>query len=126
MQKVDELSYIGVGAKDLDAWSAYAQEVLGLEVAADSDSHNLYLRMDERHHRFIVHPAGSEPEDVSFVGWQVRDAAAMDVIAGQLDAAGVPSSRARPRRLRCAGCWGSCTSPIRTRGCGWRCPTARS
>ncbi|MCX2932419.1 glyoxalase, partial [Mycobacterium sp. CVI_P3] len=89
MQKVDELSYIGVGAKDLDAWSGYAEQVLGLEVAADSDGHHLYLRMDERHHRFIVHPAGGEPEDVSFVGWQVRDAAAMDVIAGQLDAAGV-------------------------------------
>lgn len=89
MQKVDELSYLGVGAKDLDAWSGYAQEVLGLEVAADSDSHHLYLRMDERHHRFIVHPAGNEAEDVSFVGWQVRDATAMDVIAGQLDAAGV-------------------------------------
>ena len=75
MHKVDELAYIGIAANDLDAWSTYAQEVLGHEVAADSDSHNLYLRMDERHHRFIVHPADNEPEDVSYVGWQVRDAA---------------------------------------------------
>jgi len=89
MHKVDELAYIGIAANDLDVWSTYAQEVLGHEVAADSDSHNLYLRMDERHHRFIVHPAENEPEDVSYVGWQVRDAAAMDAVAAQLVTAGV-------------------------------------
>jgi len=89
MHKVDELAYIGIAANDLDAWSTYAQEVLGHEVTADSDSHNLYLRMDERHHRFIVHPADNEPEDVSYVGWQVRDAAVMDAVAAQLVTAGV-------------------------------------
>ena len=89
MPKVDELAYVGISANDLDTWSKYAQEVLGHDISADSDSHNLYLRMDERHHRFIVHPAHNEPEDVSYVGWQVRDAAAMDVIAAQVEAAGV-------------------------------------
>ena len=96
MHKVDELAYIGVSAKDLDAWSAYAQEVLGHEVTADSDGHNLYLRMDERHHRFIVHPAADGPEDVSYLGWQVRDAAAIDTIADQLDAAGVAVIEGKP------------------------------
>jgi biphenyl-2,3-diol 1,2-dioxygenase len=87
VHKVDELAYVGISAKDLNAWSTYARDVLGHEVTADSDSHNLYLRMDERHHRFIVHPADDEPEDVSYVGWQVRNAAVMDVIAAQLEAA---------------------------------------
>jgi len=96
VQKVDELAYLGISAKDLDAWSKYAQEVLGHEVSADSDSSNLYLRMDERHHRFIVHPADDEPEDVSYVGWQVRNAAAMDAIAGQLEAAGVSVIAGKP------------------------------
>ena len=89
MQKVDELAYVGISAKDLSAWSTYAQDVLGHEVAADSDNHHLYLRMDERHHRFIVHPADDEPEDVSYVGWQVRNSTVMDVIATQLEAAQV-------------------------------------
>lgn len=89
MQRVDELGYIGINAGDLDTWSDYARRVLGQEITPDSDSHNLYLRMDERHHRFIVHPAGNESEDVSYVGWLVRNADAMDAVAGQLDAAGV-------------------------------------
>ncbi|MBI2694594.1 VOC family protein [Mycobacterium nebraskense] len=89
MHKVDELAYIGIAANDLDAWSTYARDVLGHEVSPDSDSHNLYLRMDERHHRFIVHPADNEPEDVSYVGWQVRDAAEMDAVAAQLVTSGV-------------------------------------
>lgn len=96
MHKVDELAYIGIAANDLDVWSKYAQDVLGHEVTSDSDSSNLYLRMDERHHRFIVQPAANEPEDVSFVGWQVRDAVAMDAVAAQVEAAGVPVIAGKP------------------------------
>lgn len=96
VHKVDELAYVGVSANDLDVWSKYAQEVLGHEVTADSDSSNLYLRMDERHHRLIVHPAGNEPEDVSYVGWQVRNADVMDAIAATLDAAGVTVTEGKP------------------------------
>jgi len=96
VHKIDELSYIGVSTGDLDVWSQYAQDVLGHEVTADSDSHNVYLRMDERHHRFILHPADNEPEDVSYVGWQVRDAAAMDAIAAQLEAAEVHVIEGKP------------------------------
>lgn len=96
MHKVDELAYVGVSAKDLDVWSKYAQEVLGQEVTTDSDKSNLYLRMDERHHRFIVHPADNGPEDVSYVGWQVRNADAMGAIAGKLNAAGVNVIEGKP------------------------------
>jgi len=96
MHKVDELAYLGISANDLDAWSTYARGVLGHEVTVDSDNRNLYLRMDERHHRFVVHPADDEPEDVAYVGWQVRDATAMDAVAGQLDAAGVAVTEGKP------------------------------
>lgn len=96
MHKVDELAYIGIAANDLDVWSKYAQEVLGHEVTADSDSSNLYLRMDERHHRFIVHPADNEPEDVSYIGWQVRNATEMDAIAARVEAAGVAVTDGKP------------------------------
>jgi 2,3-dihydroxybiphenyl 1,2-dioxygenase len=89
MTKVDELAYIGVSAKDLDAWKTYAVDVLGQEVTPDSDASNLYLRMDERHHRFIVHPHKDGPEDVSYIGWQVRDAASMDAIGARLSDASI-------------------------------------
>lgn len=95
MQKVDQLAYVGVNASDPQAWSKYAVEVLGHEVAPDSDDHNLYLRMDENHHRFIVHPS-DEAEDVAYVGWQVRNAAAVDAIGGQLEAAGVGVTQGSP------------------------------
>lgn len=96
MHRVDELAYIGISANDLDVWSKYAQEVLGHEVTADSDRSNLYLRMDERHHRFIVHPADNEPEDVSYVGWQVRNAAEMEAVAAQVETAGVKVIEGKP------------------------------
>ncbi|HVA10322.1 MAG TPA: hypothetical protein VNG12_26715, partial [Acidimicrobiales bacterium] len=62
MDKVDELAYVGINAKDVDAWSKYAVDVLGHEVAPDSDSSNLYLRMDDHHHRLIVHPSSDGSE----------------------------------------------------------------
>lgn len=96
MHKVDELAYLGINARDLDAWKTYAREVLGHEITADSDADNLYLRMDERHHRFIVHPTDDEVEDVAYVGWQVRNSSEMDAVAGQLDAAGVDVSAGSP------------------------------
>lgn len=99
MHKVEELAYVGIAANDLDIWSKYAQEVLGHEISADSDSGNLYLRMDERHHRFIVQPADNEPEDVSFVGWQVRNADAMEAISARLETAGVAVTEGKPEEM---------------------------
>lgn len=87
MHRVDELSYLGIHAADLDAWSAYATEVLGFEACREGE--NLYLRMDINHHRFIVQPCGDGPEDVAYVGWEVRDASRMRAIAAQVEAAGV-------------------------------------
>jgi len=96
VHKVDELAYVGIHAKDLDAWSAYATEVLGLEVCPDSDGDNLYLRMDINHHRFVVHPSGDGPEDIAYVGWQVRNAAEMRAVAAQVEAAGVAVADGSP------------------------------
>ena len=44
---------------DLDVWRSYTAEVLGHEIAADSDAQALYLRMDEHHHRLLSSPAMS-------------------------------------------------------------------
>lgn len=96
MHKVDELAYVGINANDVDTWSTYAVEVLGHEISADSDSDNLYLRMDDHHHRLIVHPLSDGPEDVGYVGWQVRNPEAMDAISGRLDAAGVAVTEGSP------------------------------
>jgi 2,3-dihydroxybiphenyl 1,2-dioxygenase len=94
MSKVDRLGYIGIGARDLGEWSAFATDVLGHETAPDSDAQNLYLRMDDHHHRLVLHP--SDTEDVAYVGWQVADGAAMDALAARLDAADVAVIAGKP------------------------------
>jgi 2,3-dihydroxybiphenyl 1,2-dioxygenase len=94
MHTVQELAYVGVGARDVDAWRSYAVEVLGHEISPDSDAENLYLRMDDHHHRFIVNP--SDEDDVVYIGWQVRDRSALVAIADRLDEAGVEVTPGSP------------------------------
>lgn len=96
MAKIEELAYVGINAESLDAWSQYAVSVLGHEISSDSDSHNLYLRMDDHHHRLIVHPSRNEPDDVAYVGWQVRTPEDMNDIAARLENAGVPVKQGSP------------------------------
>jgi len=90
VDKVDELAYVGINAKETDVWSKYAVEVLGHELAPDSDRQNLYLRMDDHHHRLIVHPTSDANEDAAYVGWQVRNPTVMNNIAARLEEHGVP------------------------------------
>jgi len=87
MAKVDQLSYVGAGTRDLDVWKAYTVEVLGQEITPDSDDRIVYLRMDDHHHRLLIEQA--DQEDVSFVGWEVADANQMRQVAAQVEAQGV-------------------------------------
>jgi 2,3-dihydroxybiphenyl 1,2-dioxygenase len=94
MAKVNRLGYVGVGTADVGAWRSYATEVLGQELAPDSDDHATYLRMDDHHHRLTVHPA--DTEDMLYLGWEVRDPDDLEAMAATLDAAGVEVKRATP------------------------------
>src|SRR5579875_237424 len=85
--RVSQLSYVGAGASDVGAWRSYATDVLGHELSPDSDEHTLYLRCDERHHRLLVEQ--SDVDDVTFVGWEVADAAEMEAVAAQVEGQGV-------------------------------------
>jgi 2,3-dihydroxybiphenyl 1,2-dioxygenase len=87
MGSVQRLGYVGISARDLDQWKKYAIDVLGHEVAHDSDDQHLFLKMDGHHHRLAVHP--SDAEDVAYVGWEVGNDQNMQALAGQLEAAGV-------------------------------------
>ena len=95
--KVNALGYVGVGASDVDAWRSYATDVLGHEVAYDSDDKTLYLRMDEHHHRLVVEHDDSD--DVAYVGWEVADQRALGALAAQVEAAGVEVLPATPDEL---------------------------
>lgn len=88
---VQSLGYLRITAEDPHNWAGFASHVLGMEtVAGDGDV--LQLRMDDRHHRIAIepaHPSGNGTTDGHCYGWEVADAAALDVAAGELERAGV-------------------------------------
>src|SRR5216683_6133576 len=87
MVQVTELGYIGVGAKDRDAWKYFASEIVGLEVAEDGERDRFYLRMDYWHHRLIVHQENSD--DLLYLGFRVAGAEEFGQMQYQLKEAGI-------------------------------------
>ncbi len=77
---VQSLGYLRITAEDPHNWAGFASHVLGMEtVPGDSDV--LHLRMDDRHHRIAIEPANGSGS--SSYGWEVADAAALDVAAAE-------------------------------------------
>lgn len=72
---VTQLGYIGIGVSDMEAWTDFACNVLGLQINGVRDDGSLLLRMDNNHHRFEILPTGED--DLVFHGWEVKDAAAL-------------------------------------------------
>src|SRR3954452_6688078 len=83
---VKALGYLRITAEDPHNWAGFASHVLGME-AVPGDGDVLHLRMDDRHHRIAIEPANG-PDGFAY-GWELADAAALDVAAGELEAAGV-------------------------------------
>src|SRR6266851_6293648 len=69
MVKVVELGYMGIGVSDAEAWKKYATEVVGMELLDEGEGDRFYLRMDNWHHRIVVHTNGSD--DLLYLGWRV-------------------------------------------------------
>ena len=87
MVQVTELGYIGLGVKDLDAWKAFAADVLALEIADDGEADRCYLRMDYWHHRIVLH---SDPsDDVMYLGLRVAGPEEFRAMQDQLREAGI-------------------------------------
>ena len=113
---VASLGYLRITAEDPHNWAGFASHVLGMQtVPGEGDV--LHLRMDERHHRIAIEPAepsgnGNGNGSANGVGsgfcygWEVADAAALDVAAGELEAAGIvvtAGSKAELENRRVAG-----------------------
>jgi 2,3-dihydroxybiphenyl 1,2-dioxygenase len=97
MASVTQLGYLGIGVSDLTQWRHFAANVLGLEVSSADADEAAFLRMDEYHHRFILTPGG---DDVAFVGWEVRDQAALNEVAARLREDGFEVTKASPEEAR--------------------------
>src|SRR5260221_11239373 len=57
----------------------------------DKSARSMVCSMDDRQQRIIVDADGGE--GLSFFGWEVADAAALDAVAARLERAGVPVAR---------------------------------
>src|SRR5436190_21607900 len=82
--------YLGVRSKDLGDWGTYGCKMLGLQ-RIDKSARTMVFRMDDRQQRIIVDADGAE--GLSFFGWEVADAAALDAVAARLEKAGVSVAR---------------------------------
>lgn len=88
MVRVTELGYIGLHVSDAQAWKGYATECVGFEVLDEGEPDGrFYLRMDNWHHRFVVHPGSKD--DLAYLGWRVPDADTLEKMERQLREAGI-------------------------------------
>ena len=88
MSTVAQLGYLGLEVSDLGAWRRFATELLGLAIGAPRLDGALPLRMDDHDFRFLLHDGATD--DVAYIGWEVADRAALDVMKDRLARAGVP------------------------------------
>jgi 2,3-dihydroxybiphenyl 1,2-dioxygenase len=84
--QIDALGYVGIQTADLDQWATYGTRFLGMQLVGKCHG-TLALRMDDRKQRVIVH--AGEGEGVSFYGWEVAGAAALEGLAAHLEKSGV-------------------------------------
>jgi 2,3-dihydroxybiphenyl 1,2-dioxygenase len=95
------LGYAGFGSAALDDWRQFGTGLVGLQ-AVERSSSLLAFRMDDRKQRIVIDR--SMPEGARFFGWEVADAAALDMLAARLEQAEVdiiaePQALADTRRV---------------------------
>ena len=80
------LGYIGVNVEDPAAWRSYA-ELLGTMVVPSNREGGFDMKIDDRPFRVAVQRTEAA-EGLAFAGWELRDAAALELARSELEAAG--------------------------------------
>ncbi len=75
----------------LDDWADFGPKFLGLQLVERTQG-TLKFRMDDRSQRILVRE-GMQDDDRATFGWEVPDVAALDALAGRLEAAKVAVER---------------------------------
>src|SRR6478736_5602708 len=86
---VGAFGYASLRSDKIDDWAEYGPKFLGLQLVERTKS-ALKFRMDDRKQRIVV---ASEQGASNVFGWEVADAAALDALAGRLEAAKVSVER---------------------------------
>ncbi len=79
---VNSLGYVALDVVKLDAWLVLATKVFGLQVVPRPGSDAVDLRMDDRHHRLSLTPAGHD--GIAAIGWEIDSAEGLEALAGTL------------------------------------------
>jgi 2,3-dihydroxy-p-cumate/2,3-dihydroxybenzoate 3,4-dioxygenase len=85
MINLTDISYVRLGARDLDTATRFACQVVGLELGL-TDGGSRYFRSDRRDHTLVYFDG--DPADHT-VGFELDGAAALDSAAGELSDAGL-------------------------------------
>lgn len=85
MGSVAALGYVVVNATDLDAWEAFAVDLLGMRISERTPD-LLRLRLDDRAYRFEINRADSDAVDV--LGWEVPGERDLQELSSALERAG--------------------------------------
>jgi hypothetical protein len=81
---LDSLGYFGVRTRNLDDWSRFGEQFLGLQLV-DRSRKSLTFRMDDRRQRIVVHEDDvNSGERAAFMGWEVAGPEALDEMAASL------------------------------------------
>ena len=95
---ISSLGYLGFNVSNIDEWVHFATEgVLGMEALPGPSGDTTYLRMDEYHHRLVLHSGGED--DVAFIGWEVSTPQELEEMRQRLHQAGVETIDATREEL---------------------------
>lgn len=86
--KVKSLGYVVIETRDLDAWAAFATDILGLMPAPAPRPDVLLFRMDDRPFRFWIQK--SDRDAFVLPGWEFASEADFRTAIARLEAAGRP------------------------------------
>jgi hypothetical protein len=105
MTSVTQLGALGLSVSNVDDWERFASQILVLQRNGRDADGSLFLRMDEYHYRFIVHPTGKN--DLAYIGWEVATEEALHARRPGSPRPASPCNRVCRRRLRRDGWRGS-------------------
>lgn len=92
--RITSLGYVGVEATNLDAWSDFGPNILGLQPSERNGDGALLFRMDERSYRLAVHRG--ERDGLAYMGWELPTLADLDEAERALEVADVQTRRGGP------------------------------
>jgi extradiol dioxygenase len=96
--KIRGLGYVGFQSPEVKQWEEFGTELLGLGLLdGHSNDGSVYLRMDDRHHRWAIHPG--QTTRLAYAGWELKDKDDFDEAIDDLRRASIPFESATDEQL---------------------------